>query len=601
MNHSNTTFIETTHTNDASLQSAKRNTYCSVASLFLSHLTLVEDEQLSAVYSPARWEKRQCRVGDTRLGSEQKEKQDVKLREMCDTCGKPRADKARTNVTRFLFSESRCDCVQPNQSVANEMDASQALIEAPIDPEVIKELGDRYEVLSLLGKGGMGAVYKVRDKVLDKLFAIKVLKRELVEDAASVKRFEQEAKAASGLTHANLCAVYSYGAPASGSPFIVMDYLPGKNLAEILQKEGYLEVPRALDLFLQVSEAMAHAHHKGVVHRDIKPTNIIISTDDSGNDFAKLVDFGIAKVLPSSEKTQQQLTQTGEIFGSPLYMSPEQGLGEKLDTRSDIYSFGCVMYEVLTSAPPFAGLNPIQTIMKHINDVPPSMDSKNRGADVPQVLQDIIMRCLEKNPADRYQTADELLKDLSLLREGKTPKVPKRKVKAQPARFDQKKVFTVAVLSFAIVGLCAYIFAVVNTTGTARGTAGMFGIPVGDGTASGDAKNLDDLSFKYFSTGQYEKAIPLLQFGVQAYKDGGGKEDSYLADNLQHIGKCFLKLGKYTEAAPYYEDAMRIYRKFGNYRGSLMPECFVDYSEVLKHLDRQADLKNLQDEWQRNK
>ncbi|HEY9715488.1 MAG TPA: serine/threonine-protein kinase, partial [Chroococcales cyanobacterium] len=222
-----------------------------------------------------------------------KDKTKIELKAVCDTCGKPIADKARSDVTRFLSMESRCMCASPQSgtksttpdcsataqssaetgaTAAPSMDANQIT-----DESVVENLGERYEVQSLLGRGGMGAVYKVRDRDLGKTFAIKVLNPDLVENQVSVKRFEQEAEAASGLTSPNLVAVYDYGVGKKGSPYIVMDYLDGLSLADVLHKEGFLDVPRALDIFIQACEAVAHAHAKSVIHRDIKPANIILT------------------------------------------------------------------------------------------------------------------------------------------------------------------------------------------------------------------------------------------------------------------------------------------------------------------------------------
>ena len=284
--------------------------------------------------------------------------------------------------------------------------------------EQFPNLGERYEVLALIGRGGMGVVYKVRDKAVDKVFAVKVLNQDLVQDKVSVKRFEQEAKAASALTHANLAAVYDYGVGASGCPFLVMDYLEGHTLEQELAKEGYFDSERALDIFIQAAEAIADSHLKGVIHRDIKPGNIILEKSENGSDFVKLVDFGIAKVLPSEQKAHENLTQTGDIFGSPLYMSPEQCEGNMQDRRSDIYSLGCLMYETLTGIKPFAAENPIKIILRHIHEDPKPISSLTTVSNlpaqfkVPADLDKVVLRCLARDPNQRYQSAYELVNDL---------------------------------------------------------------------------------------------------------------------------------------------------------------------------------------------
>jgi serine/threonine protein kinase len=506
-----------------------------------------------------------------------KEKSKVELKTTCSLCGKPISDKARSNVTRFLSVESRCSCVAPEsqpEDAAPEADPQISEAENQLSTEaVIANLGDRYEVQSLLGRGGMGAVYKVRDKELQKTFAIKVLNANLVEDKNSLKRFQQEAEAASGLTSPNLVAVYDYGMGKKGSPYIVMDYLDGTSLDAVLQKDGYLDVPRAEEIFIQVCEAIVHAHSKNVIHRDIKPSNIMLTKGLDGGDFVKLVDFGIAKVLPSQQKATHNLTQTGDIFGSPLYMSPEQCLGNKLDNRTDIYALGCVMYETLTGHPPFMAENPIKIILKHINDVPKAISALPQDYKVPKNLESIIMRCLAKEPQDRYQTAEDLLKDLQAVRDGKSIKLKKlpQKTKLTPSR--KRLVLTLCcAVSMGFVTSMAF-FAFAHHRSSAYGVNPL-----------ADARDLDNKSYTYFVNKDYEKAIPLLLFGLSAYK---GNDPYYLADNYQHVGKCYKELGKYQTAVDYYEKALKIYGEQKLIHGAgygMEAEARMDYADVLRHL-----------------
>jgi len=451
-------------------------------------------------------------------------------------------------------------------------------------------LGERYKVESLLGRGGMGAVYKVRDTELDKTFAIKVLNAALVSDSSSVKRFEQEARAASGLTQANLAAVYDYGIGRKGSPYIVMDYLDGVTLGDMLAKEGFLDQPRALEIFIQTGEAIAHAHMKGVIHRDIKPNNIIIEKGEAGTDFVKLVDFGIAKVMPT-EVQRTQMTQTGEIFGSPLYMSPEQCLGNKLDARSDIYEMGCVMYETLTGVAPFAAENPIKTILRHINEDAKPISKLSHDFAVSEALQLVVMHCLEREPGDRYQTAAELLKDLEALRDGKPISVKPKKKAESASQKDPGKTFASVVAAIMLVFFVQFVLSSLRPDDR---TSDVYH----------DAQKLDDLAFTYFRKGDYERAIPLLEFGVKTYVENGkhiqggnGAEDIYLAENLSHIGKCYAMLHKYDKAAENYHKALMIYSQFGRYAGGTMPESVNEYAQVLKELGKGSEATAMQDEF----
>lgn len=283
------------------------------------------------------------------------------------------------------------------------------------------QLGERYEVLSVIGKGGMGTVYKVFDRETEKILAIKVLQSDLAGDQTALRRFEQEAAAAAQLEHNNLVSVFGYGKTESAAPYLVMDYLEGESLSSILRDEGCLEPARSLNIFQQICEALLHAHEKGVIHRDIKPANVIVSKTDSGVETARVVDFGIAKILPVSNRETHNLTETRQVFGSPHYMSPEHCLGFKMDERSDIYSLGCLMYEILTGNPPFPESDAIQVVIKHINDEAKAFSGDLSDDPVRKKMESVVLKCLEKEQSDRYQTVGEVLKDLELIQAGKAP------------------------------------------------------------------------------------------------------------------------------------------------------------------------------------
>ena len=274
---------------------------------------------------------------------------------------------------------------------------------------------ERYEVTETLGKGGMSVVFKGRDRRLKKVVAIKVLMPHLSADPMSVQRFQQEATAASHLDHPNIVKVYNVGATASGLPFMAMDYLEGRSLSTVIKEKGRLEYFEALNIFVQLTGALAHAHEKGVIHRDLKPSNVILSSHGEETDVAKLVDFGIAKVLSQDGHTQAKLTQTGDIFGSPHYMSPEQCLGGELDERSDIYSMGCLMYEALTGRPPHTGDSTLQILHKHISETPASFKSLLPSTSTSMQLELIVFKCLAPKRDDRVQNMRQLKSELSKL------------------------------------------------------------------------------------------------------------------------------------------------------------------------------------------
>jgi len=269
---------------------------------------------------------------------------------------------------------------------------------------------EKFEILSVLGQGGMSVVYKARHTLTERIVAIKLLSS---YDMPSLKRFQQEAKLACTLSHPYVISVFDFGVSADGQPFLVMDYLEGVTLAESIKTEGAMAVGRALGFFIQGCDALAYVHRREVLHRDLKPGNFMITRDHEEHEVLKLVDFGIAKYL-SPDAEVLDLTRTGEVFGSPLYMSPEQCLGRKLDARADIYSMGCVMYEVLTSVPPLVGANAIDTLHKHIYEDPePFSDARFLPETVPPHLENIIFKALSRELDARYQTMQEMLNDLN--------------------------------------------------------------------------------------------------------------------------------------------------------------------------------------------
>lgn len=277
-----------------------------------------------------------------------------------------------------------------------------------------KILVDRFRIIELLGQGGMGSVYKVDDMETGATVALKYLHKQQTNDA-SWRRFDMEARTANKLDHPNLIKVHETGLMPDGQPFFVMDLVEGEALADLLKERGRLTLDKALKIFIQVGFALSYAHSNGVIHRDIKPSNIMLQHTDDGEtigSIVKVVDFGIAKLMGQDEFNQQTLTRTGEIFGSPLYMSPEQCTGSGIDHRSDLYSLGCVMYEALTGAPPLVGENALSTMMKHQSETALTLKEASLGIDFPEKIEQIVAALLEKDINRRYQSAQLLTADL---------------------------------------------------------------------------------------------------------------------------------------------------------------------------------------------
>jgi serine/threonine protein kinase len=312
-------------------------------------------------------------------------------------------------------------------------------------------IGGRYEIISSLGEGGMGSVYKVNQIFLNKEFAFKTININHVSDLA-VRRFQQEARTTFALDHPSIVTVNDFGVLDDQSPFLVMELVNGETLGERLKRVGCLTLEQAIPIFVQVCFGLAYAHERGVVHRDIKPSNIMLldglpaGTDGS----VKIVDFGIAKFVQHDEGEMQALTRTGEIFGSPLYMSPEQCTGGSVDRRSDIYSLGCVFFETLTGAPPCLGDNALATMMKHQSEKPLSLKQASLGADFPQAIEDMVAKMLAKAPENRYQNLGIIAHELGAMRRGQPISATATQTVAAPTTEGQTAARTIGATAIAI-------------------------------------------------------------------------------------------------------------------------------------------------------
>lgn len=284
-------------------------------------------------------------------------------------------------------------------------------------------IDSRYEIVSPLGAGGMGTVFKAKHLDLNRIVAIKVLHPRFTADAAAVRRFQREARIISKLKHENILSVFGFGG-FEGCVYLAMEFVEGTSLGQLIHTRLTLSPNEALPYLLQIADAMQHAHGNGVLHRDLKPDNVMMVVSSVSILSACVVDFGLAKLLDGSDL--QRLTRTGEVVGDPRYMSPEQCQGEELDERSDVYSFGCLMYEVLTGQVPFHLDDPVAVMHKHVSAQPEPF-AKKRG--LPLSIESICLKAMAKNRAQRYDSFDSLKVDLQ--RFAKDPnvqiKVPKHK------------------------------------------------------------------------------------------------------------------------------------------------------------------------------
>ena len=263
-----------------------------------------------------------------------------------------------------------------------------------------QKINDRYEIIKSIGEGGMANVYLAYDTILDRNVAIKVLRGDLANDEKFVRRFQREALSASSLSHPNIVAMYDVGED-DGLYYIVMEYVEGKTLKQLLKKRGSLTLSEAIDIMLQLTDGMAHAHDSYIVHRDLKPQNIMIQDDGQ----IKITDFGIAMALNST-----QLTQTNSVMGSVHYLPPEQAAGKGTTIKSDIYSMGIIFYELLTGELPFKGDSAVEIALKQMKEPLPDVHKLN--SDIPQSIENIILKATAKNPKNRYDDAKSMHDDL---------------------------------------------------------------------------------------------------------------------------------------------------------------------------------------------
>ncbi|MBS1955595.1 MAG: protein kinase [Cyanobacteria bacterium SZAS-4] len=485
-----------------------------------------------------------------------------------------------------------------------ETEGSEAPKPPDSDPflEAARAASERLEIVEQIGKGGMAVVYKARHLVMNKPVAVKLLLPHLTSDPTSLKRFQQEAQATATLSHANIVHIHDCGL-TEGQAFIIMDFVEGKSLEQIIGNET-LSPERAIEIFVQISEALNHAHERGIIHRDLKPSNVMLTTDKKGFDMVKVVDFGIAKLLTNDEGTMNNLTQTGDVFGSPLYMSPEQCAGKKLDNRSDIYSLGCLMYEALTGQAPIIGTNFLDTMQKHLTDLPAPFPPEIAKNPLAKKLQVIVFTCLAKEPSARYATMKEVSQDLrSAIATNSTKSgawIEKEKSVAQIIKKSSAKkrmLQKLALFGSAVVLIpCAYLLVTDITAASPYEKAPVFQIielsqPKVSPTYDHDVVVLldsqsttlsafsgnrrmqtvrtgDTLGQYYMANGKWTDAIN--QYTKLAGMDAGLNRSS---DFQRYLGECYLHLNKFTEATEHmqkclnyvfssvYGDTTRIYSR----------------------------------------
>ncbi len=305
-------------------------------------------------------------------------------------------------VCNSHFGDDQEHCLKDNSK----------LVSINQDPLIGLVIQDRYKLESVIGKGTMGVVYKATQELIGREVAVKVLHSHLVADTESLKRFHQQAKAASRLNHPHIITLYDYGVIDGGQPYIVMDLLKGMSLAQLLDERGNLHLDETFPIFKQICEGLGDAHKHGVVHRDVKPDNIVLEEHDNRKNWVKVVDFGIAKLVQGSAETLTRITQTGTVCGSPTYMSPEQFQGKEVDHRSDIYSLGAVLFETITGRVPFSAVDLVGLMSQHVSEPPPKLADVRPDLDWPPALEKLVARALAKDPDLRPYSMEDFQEDL---------------------------------------------------------------------------------------------------------------------------------------------------------------------------------------------
>jgi serine/threonine-protein kinase len=274
------------------------------------------------------------------------------------------------------------------------------------DPYLGRQVAGQFQIVERIGAGGMGAVYKADQPDMNRNVAIKILHPRYLARTDLVARFRREARAMSQLSHPNTARVFLYGQLEDGACYFVMEHLVGRNLAQIVRANGPMEPERAVKIMGQVCGALDEAHRAGIIHRDLKPENVFLTAQGGIEDFPKVLDFGLAKVTEKQMRPGSMiLTREGMVFGTPEFMSPEQARGKALDPRSDIYSLGVILYELLTGKLPFDAKQPIEFIQLHVNAKPISLSERLPDRSFPGALEAVIMRSLAKEPEERHESA----------------------------------------------------------------------------------------------------------------------------------------------------------------------------------------------------
>ncbi len=320
------------------------------------------------------------------------------------------------------------------------------------------ELDDKYVITHLIAEGGMGKVYAGETKLVRRKIAVKILHPDLCARPEMLLRFKMEAEIASSLSHPNIVNVFGSGVVADGIPYLAMDYVEGQSLETLIQRDGKVKTSLCVEIFTQLARALEYTHDKGVIHRDLKPSNVMLQPEADGKILVKLLDFGIAKSVSVEDTIARELTLPGTVFGSVLYMSPEQILGKKVDFHSDIYSFGCLLYHALTGQPPYQAKNPVDCMQMHVSESIPDLADFLENEHTAGELSKIVNTCLLKDQSQRFESSQQLRLALERVNDeiaaasGVAAAPPTITAAASSQQNDARKNDMLAALSIFIIG-----------------------------------------------------------------------------------------------------------------------------------------------------
>jgi serine/threonine protein kinase len=487
--------------------------------------------------------------------------------------------------------------------------ADRVKLAAPIPLSVDTLVNNRYRILALLARGGVSVAYKAHDTQLNQPVALKFLLPDRLTNTKDVQRFEREAGTLGKLHHPAIASLLEVGT-FEGEPYLVMDFLDGQTLAQLIEKNGQLELEDTIDLFVQICEALEYAHSQDVLHRDIKPSNIMVTHPNCENQHASLLDFGIAKLMESPNAKGQSITGTGEILGSPYYMSPEQARAAKLDARSDLYSLGCTLYESLTGSPPHIGSTAIATLVKHGTDRPLALSEASLGKSFPQALEAILSKLLENDPCDRYQSAQQVKDDLLDVKSGRIPRLIETSqrrtqcVKTSPKRRWEAPLY-VSVLTIAVLIIMTVPHTVQHPPTAPEASAPPTEAPIVGPVLPGLRRAAGEDLLEYGRTltarGEITQAEDTLEHAISELKRAGGKTGP-LAEAYLALGDVYLVDGKYKECQYMFEQRVQLDEKLPLSQNSTLSETLnrLAYSYLVQDKPgHPADMKKIFSMFQR--